>query len=190
MELFFDTETNNLPLWKEEYTHPDQPHVIQFGFILSTDKRIYAEGNFLVTPQQDFDMSPEAERIHGISKADILLHGIGATIVADTIESLVYSADCLVAHNMKFDLLLVQAMLHRAQGDLSVFNKRRFCTMLETTDVCCIPGKWGKNKWPKLQELHKFLFGVGFEGAHDALEDVRATRRCFYELQKRRQSYE
>ena len=34
-------------------------------------------------------------------------------------------------------------------------------------------------------ELHSKLFGGGFEGRHDALGDVRATARCYFELQVR-----
>jgi len=30
------------------------------------------------------------------------------------------------------------------------------------------------------------LFGTGFEGAHDALADVKACADCFFELKKRK----
>lgn len=40
-------------------------------------------------------------------------------------------------------------------------------------------------KWPSLQELHCALFGANFEDAHDALADVLACRKCYYELQSR-----
>lgn len=46
--------------------------------------------------------------------------------------------------------------------------------------------KLPRNKWPTLQELHTFLFGVGFEGAHDALVDVRACAKCYWEIQRRK----
>jgi len=45
-------------------------------------------------------------------------------------------------------------------------------------------GKYGKYKWPKLMELHTKLFSVGFEEAHDAIADIRATAKCFFELQR------
>lgn len=35
------------------------------------------------------------------------------------------------------------------------------------------------SKWPKLQELYKVLFGHSFEGAHNAMADVVATKRLF-----------
>jgi DNA polymerase-3 subunit alpha len=56
-------------------------------------------------------------------------------------------------------------------------------TKTESTDFVAIPGgKGGKFKWPTLTELHKKLFGEGFEDAHDAAYDVRATARCFFGL--------
>ena len=56
--------------------------------------------------------------------------------------------------------------------------------MQGSTDFCAIVGNYGY-KWPKLQELHKELFGYPFEGDHDALVDVRACVRCYFELRKR-----
>jgi len=40
-------------------------------------------------------------------------------------------------------------------------------------------------KFPTLEELHTVLFGENFQGAHDALADVRATAKCFFELLRR-----
>jgi hypothetical protein len=34
-------------------------------------------------------------------------------------------------------------------------------------------------------ELHKFLFEEEFDGAHDALNDIRATRRCYNAMKER-----
>jgi DNA polymerase III epsilon subunit-like protein len=56
--------------------------------------------------------------------------------------------------------------------------------MLGSTDFCAIVGNYGF-KWPKLQELHHILFKKQFEGSHDALVDVRACAKCYFELRKR-----
>ena len=40
-------------------------------------------------------------------------------------------------------------------------------------------------KRPKLQELHVKCFGEEFDGAHDALADVSATKDCFFHLVKK-----
>jgi hypothetical protein len=55
--------------------------------------------------------------------------------------------------------------------------------MQASTEYCALPGNYG-TKWPKLQELHSKLFGSPFEGGHDALVDVRACAKCYFELRK------
>lgn len=51
-------------------------------------------------------------------------------------------------------------------------------------DYCQIPGAHGF-KWPKLEELHEKLFGCAFDGAHDAMNDVMATAKCYFELKNK-----
>jgi DNA polymerase-3 subunit epsilon len=65
------------------------------------------------------------------------------------------------------------------------------CTMLKAIDVVKCPptekmrraGRTGfKN--PNLAETYRHFFGRDFEGAHDAMADVRACRDVFFELRK------
>ena len=41
-------------------------------------------------------------------------------------------------------------------------------------------------KWPKLNEKNQFLFKSDFDITHNALADVKATAKCFFELKKKR----
>ncbi len=72
---------------------------------------------------------------------------------------------------------------------ISFAEKPHFCTMKAPgiMEFCKLP--WGNSKtrlkWPKLKELHQILFDEPFADAHDALADVKATRRCYYELMAR-----
>lgn len=90
----------------------------------------------------------------------------------------------LVAHNMAFDLKVVSAEMIR----LDMVAERtvtKLCTMEASTAFCRLPPfRYGKYKWPSLTELHNKLFGCDFEGAHDALDDVKATAKCLIELIK------
>lgn len=87
----------------------------------------------------------------------------------------------LVAHNIGFDYNVLGAEMLRYK--MSVGKKlNQICTMEASTNYCQLPGKYGKFKWPKLDELHRKLFGADFEGAHDALDDVKATSRCFFAM--------
>ena len=84
----------------------------------------------------------------------------------------------MIAHNLDFDYPVLGAEMIRA-GVFAANKPRKICTMKTTTYLCKLPGYRGY-KWPKLEELHHHLFGTGFDGAHDALNDVRATARCFF----------
>jgi len=65
------------------------------------------------------------------------------------------------------------------------FTAKKICTMNKTTKFCNIPKAKGNGaKWPTLTELHKTLFGVEFEGSHDAGNDVDACAKCFFECVK------
>ena len=49
--------------------------------------------------------------------------------------------------------------------------------------MCQLPGKFaGKFKWPNLQEAHQHAFGKPFDGAHDAMADLRACKDVYFWL--------
>jgi len=193
MELFFDTETSGLYKFKLPPTDPSQPWVVQFGAILSDRNFIYHEVN-LVIKADGRSIEPGAEQIHCISAEISENIGLPEYTVCSLFMVLVEMANTLVCHNFDFDSGLMQALAHRVEQSHNVeyedWLKVRlkgssfYCTMKSSTELCKLPGRYGFYKWPKLQELHKFLFGEEFEDAHDALADVRATRRCYYEMVK------
>jgi DNA polymerase III epsilon subunit-like protein len=190
MELFFDTETTGLPLFKEEPTHPNQPDVIQLGAILSDAEHIYTQLSCVIDPSDlnpEWKMHPKAAEAHGISDEIIRTTGLRSEETLNVFINMVERADLIVCHNVSFDKKLIMIALHRLDrvDHYNFFRNGAFyCTMNNSTNLCKLPGKFGY-KWPKLMELYQFLFNETFEGAHDALEDVRATRRCFYEMQRR-----
>ena len=57
-----------------------------------------------------------------------------------------------------------------------------FCTMETGAYYTKIETYNGDYKWPKLIELYRHLFGHDFKGAHNSLDDIRATRECFWEM--------
>ena len=83
------------------------------------------------------------------------------------------------------DECIVGAEFERLRMMTTLFLKPKYCTMKLSTDYCKLPGKKGF-KSPRLAELHQVLFGSGFDNAHNALADVEATARCFWELKNRK----
>ena len=64
--------------------------------------------------------------------------------------------------------------------------KQKFCTMKESIKLCRIikVNKLGYNylKFPKLSELHQFLFQCEPRNLHNALNDILICLRCFCKL--------
>ena len=87
----------------------------------------------------------------------------------------------LIAHNMSFDEKIIDAEFLRKGIQKSLVPPEKICTKEASTQYCEISGNYGF-KWPSLSELHIKLFGQDFEDAHDALIDVRACAKCFFEL--------
>jgi DNA polymerase-3 subunit epsilon len=186
MYLFFDTETTGVPKnYNGEIKDLDNwPRIIQLAFCVY-DK----EGNFidsycqLIKPNGWIMPTEEFWQKHGYTHEKSLAEGLPIEEALLQFTVAISQSSLMVAHNLSFDFPIVAAEMLRAK--IRSENKpEKFCTMKASTDICKIPGARGY-KWPKLEELHQFLFNEGFDGAHDALNDVKATAKCFFEMKRR-----
>ena len=186
MYLFFDTETTGLPRrWNAPVTDVDNwPRLVQLAWMVcDRDGEIVAKADRLVQPQ-GFTIPPEVSRIHGITTRMAMEKGRPLKEVMEEFADRIDGVSALVGHIICFDECIVGAEFERLRMMTSLFLKPKYCTMKSSVDYCKLPGKNGF-KSPKLAELHEILFGKGFENAHNALADVEATARCFWELKKR-----
>lgn len=185
--LIFDTETNGLPRnYKAHYSDIDNwPRVVQLAWMLCDENGEILQQQCSIIKPVGFAIPPNM--IHGISQERALEVGRDANAVFSTFTDAIYISDAIVAHNIGFDLPIVSAEYTRLGLGITTNNlnaQKRHCTQAIGTNYCKLPGKYGY-KWPKLSELHQFLFNEDFDGAHDAMNDVKATARCFFELKRR-----
>lgn len=184
--LFFDTETTGLPRnWNASASETKNwPRLVQLGWIQfdSTGAEL-DRGNHIIKPK-GFTIPVESSNVHGKTHEYAMQNGEDLNGVLSEFQRLVSESSVLVAHNMSFDEKVVGAEFYRAKMDNIIADKVRKCTMESSTDYCAIEGPYGY-KWPSLSELHIKLFGFDFEGAHDAMADIEATAKCFWELRKR-----
>jgi DNA polymerase III subunit epsilon len=183
MILFFDTETTGLPKnWKAPVTDLNNwPRLVQLAYLVyDFDGNITHSCNEIIKPE-GFTIPLESSKVHGINTEIALQRGNKIADVLELFQIHLKRANLLVAHNMAFDEKIIGAELLRLGHQNILEQKDKICTMLETVDLCAIEGPYGF-KWPKLEELHRNLFGCDFEGAHDALADIQATAKCFWEL--------
>lgn len=176
--LVFDTETSNFPQPSLAVDHPNQGRIIQLAWLLvDSEFNELACFSGLVKICGKFKISDGAMAAHGITHEMCDKYGMDITTIMQLFTEAAASAQCMVAHNIKFDRQLVDIELRAGQYPLTVDFTKSFCTMEAMTPLCKLPSKRGGCKWPKLIEAHQFCFNEEFEGAHNALADVRATAR-------------
>jgi DNA polymerase III epsilon subunit-like protein len=186
MYLFFDTETTGLPKsWKAPVTDLNNwPRLVQIAWIFYDKDGInIRSGNHIIKPE-GFTIPADSSNIHGITTQRAEEEGIALQSALEDFQQNLSEATYLIAHNISFDEKIVGAEFLRKNITNDLSAKRKICTMESSTDFCAIDGPYGY-KWPKLQELHHKLFGVGFTEAHNAAADIAATAACFWEMKKR-----
>lgn len=182
----YDTETTGLIDFKQDLMHPDQPRLVQLASVVAAaDGTVVDE--FCVIIQPDGWVIPdEAAAIHGITQERAIAEGIPVLEALMRFDAHKKLCGARVAHNLSYDKKIIAREYHLAEMAHDSEGITSHCTMVSGTSVCKIPSPNGRGgyKWPKLTELHQHLFGTGFEGAHDALNDLRATMRCFFEMRR------
>jgi len=184
MKLVFDTETTGLIKKGVPLSDPSQPRCVQLGAILFEDEgAVLAELNLIIRPD-GWTVPQVCVDVHGITTEKAQRCGVPIAFALSVFNQLSILADTMVAHNFDYDDQVLRGEFERLGKTPEFTKKANFCTMKAATDIVRIPSARGF-KYPRLQETHKFLFGEEFEGAHDAMADVRACKRTFLELVKR-----
>lgn len=180
--FYFDTETTGFP--QKPGTPLEQcPFIVQIAAILVDDDEGEVASFSTIIKPDGWTIPDDVAEIHGITTAKAEAFGIPARVAMATFSQICRQADEIIAHNIQFDLKIVAYEIERAAAVNVLATKPQFCTMEATTNICKLPGRYpGKFKWPKLIEAHQHLFGEGFDGAHDALVDVRACQRVHKHL--------
>lgn len=184
--LFFDTETTGLPKnWKAPASDVNNwPRLIQFAWQLYDVNGNLLESNSSIIKPDNFVIPKESSNIHGITTERAYVEGENLNQVLDKFKRNLDKANLIIAHNMSFDEKVLGAEFYRLHNYNPLTKIEKLCTMQLSTNICKIDGTYGY-KWPKLEELHYFLFKKGFDNAHDAEADIQATADCYFELKKR-----
>lgn len=169
--FIFDTETSGLtdtrriPLDK-------QPEIIELYAavtdLASGDK--LAEVERMIKPRKA--ISDEITRITGITNDD-LKDALPFSAHASDIEDALARCDAVIAHNLSFDMEMVDIEFERL-GQKVAWPARRICTVEQTMHL--------KGHRLGLMALHELLFKEPFPKAHRARNDVDALIRCVKEL--------
>lgn len=184
---FFDCETTGIPAkglkWDADFEQ--FPHVVQLAWSLG-DK----EKSYIIKPD-NYEIPPETTAIHGITTERAIAEGVPFAEVVDEFLADANAAPLVCAHNIYFDSSMLKANVLRYCGreyydahvEDALHKGKRIDTMMKTIKlVGALYSNGRPGKFPKLEELYSKLFPGETFPAHDALEDIRALRRCVPEL--------
>ena len=204
--LVFDTETTGLP--QSKIISPDTlklwPHIVQFSYVIyDTDANdIVVSSDDIVKVGKDVVISEGSIELHGITSEISQSKGSNIIEIIDVFCNHLKSVDVLVGHNVTFDIKMVKAELLRLiYNDMSEDKSRKYknnlydlsnfqnvyCTLQNSIELCAIKtlDKFGKeyNKYPKLVELHKYLFHSVPNNLHNSFNDILITLRCYIKME-------
>ena len=177
--LIFDTETTGFP---------PSARLVSIAWQIWDDNNFIEKDYFVIRPD-GFEIPWQAAKVHGITTEMAMEQGVELNGVMNKFNQKLNEIDTVVAHNYGFDSKIVNGEFKRLKMNGNLEKKQVIDTMTKSTDYVKLPGRYGKYKWPKLDELYNYLFGKSFNDAHSADADVEATVKCFFELQKRKVIY-
>lgn len=192
--LFFDTETTGIVDWKQPSVSPAQPNLVQLGALLvdlETREDVMAL-DLIVSPNGEWTIPEGAAAVHKITTEKAEKVGVLLESVVLPFRDMLAAADLVVAHNTKFDKVIMErasAMVDlkfsQPVQDLWLSKNQLVCTMLRSTPIVQKKGRrsnTGEYAWPKLFEALKFFTGEDLPGAHNAMVDVIACKKIFFSL--------
>lgn len=186
--LFFDVECNSFPKFTANSTGSDLKtgRVIALAWELCTmygetvDEYaglIYPDG--WEVPKEPFWI------VNGYSTELCMERGHRIQFILPALSRYMDLAEYHICHNYKFDSRVIFAEMRRYNLMPKLDREHTpFCTMQSTKYIVGAKDKRNYIKYPQLKELYQFLFNEPMEGAHNPQYDVRATKKCFFELIK------
>lgn len=170
--LSFDTETTGLPMPCGMPVQA-QPRIIEIAAVcVDTDTgKIEEVIDTLVNP--GMEIPPEITKITGIRDVHVRKQPKWADLdeSRDKFINLLGSADVITAHNLRFDITMVDFEMRRLGGSLDVSDGDLVCTVEQTEFL--------QGFRLKLEALYEFLVGKRADQAHRALDDVKIQLECF-----------
>lgn len=199
--LFIDTETSCFAneIGVNMYNRPSidengevvYPHISQISWIITSKSgEEIVKRNFIILPE-GYVISKNATSVHGITNEIAVEKGVSIKFVIDILKQDIEENKCykICGHNVKFDIHMIEAECLRLGyndlfDDLVGFHYEDTCGNSKIMHYVGGRDSRGRIKKPKLIELYIKLFNEGFDGAHDSMADIEATKKCYFECVK------
>lgn len=178
MFLTFDTETSGKIDFDESPTTPGQPRIVSMGMVLFDDDGVEVSDFHAVIKPEGFAIPADTVAIHGITTEYALKYGMSYDAAWYLAETLMYQADHILIFNESYDrnMTNIESWIRHGNDSYLQNNQKKIrCMMQVMAGMMKLPGYYGDYKWPKLDEAYEFLFHEKPTGAHNSVNDARAT---------------
>ncbi len=172
--ICFDTETTGLDVQKE--------HIIQLSLVkFDTDTwQTIDQRDWYILPEGEFTIPAEAEAVHHISKEFLLKHGVSLRSVYDDLIAFTNGCDFLSYNGNGYDAPILHYNLKRLGLDFAFDGRTWYdALLLERIHTAGQVDENGEKLHNNLTAAYTRYYGHPFEGAHNSLDDVRATIEVF-----------
>lgn len=174
--IVFDTETTGFTS-STEAPLKNQPKIIELFALKLDDNTLEETGSISLLINPGESLSEEIVKVTGITD-DMLKGQPSFAAFLPKIQEFWLGERWAVGHNVTFDLDMIEIELRRLGMQFRFpWTPRRLCTVEASEHY--------HGRRLKLIDLHTHLFGKGFESAHRAENDVRATVDCLREMHRR-----
>lgn len=187
--IIVDIETTGLPENRNEppENYENYPRIIQIAWlVLDKDYKEVTSNSYII--KQKKAIPPDSIRIHGITNTRANSEGKEIDFVLSEFQSAINQAEIVIAHNIDFDIPIIESEFIRIGKGRQFNTKILICTMLSSVEFCKLKGSGDRYKYPKLSELYQKCYlpyskgKLQFKDAHDALTDVLIAAKCFIKL--------
>jgi len=205
--LVFDVETTGLPPPKSALNPhlSTYPHILQLSVVIFDTAfwKVVKSCDFYIKVDESIVIEPFITELTGITREMCNEHGVHIEDALHEFYQEYMQCDCVVAHNLEFDRLMICTELARlvVKQDLTVVKRfpfieqvfnptgmnqiEYFCTMRVGRKLCNIQAQNSRGTYiknPKLAELYQHLFGQTPINLHNSLMDTYVCLRCFVKL--------
>jgi DNA polymerase III subunit alpha len=184
MDLIIDTETTGLThlAYASRSNYHLWPRLVQLAWILAEKQVIHCQENVIIRPN-GFQIPFKATQVHGITQQRALTEGKTIIPQLKTLNQAMKEATALIAHNLKFDLGVLQSEALRLDLPLD-WPRHHHCTAhMGKLFIQKTRGRTLKS-FPRLDDLHQAIFSHSYHSRHDAHADAHACHKIYKYLKK------
>lgn len=198
MQFIFDLETTGLPKFNRDqsikkrsrdYPPPenkeayDSARIVSAAWILidANTKEIINQEYYIISPD-NFTIPQESINIHGITQEQAQTQGIPIGKMFEHLKAALKQASMILSYNLEFDYhILLSELMRYEQKDLvdELISKRQQCIMQMSQKYMEAPF------YPKLTDVHRYVFNCPAPNAHNALADVMSCYKVYQQIYKK-----